>query len=77
MLHVNYTIDEKAGDRYGAWFTVHQSSKDTDTRLQGVELEQAFTHRLDALQAVLAAMKAHIAEQHGLGENECTVEGKS
>ena len=73
MLHVNYHIDRLAPDRYGAWFTVHRD-KDTDTRLQGVELDQAFTDRLAALMAVIDAMKAHMGKRYNLGNGEFTVE---
>ena len=73
MLHVNYTIDEKALDRYAARFTVHRA-KDEEALGPPIELEQAFPYRLKALQAVLAAMQAHMAERYGLGEDESTIE---
>ena len=75
MLHVNYTIDRKAVDHYAGWFTVHRD-KDADTRLEGVELEQAYPDRLTAMRAVLDAIKVHMARRYNLGPNEFTVDEK-
>ena len=51
MLHVNYTIDRLAPDRFGVWFTV-QNDKIVEPMISGVELEQAYPDRLTAMRVV-------------------------
>ena len=73
MLHVNYTIDRLAPDRFGAWFTV-QNSKIVEPMISGVEPEQAYPDRLTAPRAALDTIEAHMARRYNLGANEFTIE---
>ena len=76
MLHVHYTIDRLAPDRFGAWFTV-RNGRIIEPMISGVELEQTYPDRLTAIRSVMDAIEAHMARRYNLGANEFTVEERS
>ena len=74
-MHINYTTDRLAPDRYGVWFTVHNAKHD-GSPIPVIELEQAFADRMTALLTLAGVMKSHMRKRYGLGENEFTIEEK-
>ena len=73
-MHVIMYIGEMTPDRYSASFTIHRNNRDTNSHLAGIELEQAYPNRLDALRALMDAMEVHMKRRYGLGTNDFTVD---
>jgi hypothetical protein len=72
-MHVLRHIDQMSPDRYSVGFTAPQA-KDADSVAPPIDLEQAYSDRLDAIWALISAMETRMKKHYGLGANDFTVD---